>query len=392
MRYRRPLLLIGVLLLGSLRGSAALSQSPPITSVLDDSLVRVEGRAGLERLYDLDFAGAQMHFARITQRYPDHPIGPFLTGLNLWWQILLDLSDRSRDRAFYELMEAVLQRCERILRRDPDNLDALFFKSAALGFRGRLRANRGDWFQAALDGKRALDAVMALARRRPQNPDFRFGKALYDYYAAVIPERYPFVKPVMIFFPSGNREAGLRQLEATARHGYYIQPEAVYFLALIYYLFEEDYARTMEHVRWLRTHFPNNGYFHALEGRVYVRWGYWQQGRQIFEAVLARFQEGHRGYSAALAEQALYFIALSYMMERRYQAALDYLIKLEALTARYQSDTYFKVMGRLRQGMAYDALGQREIAILRYREVLQMKNFGRAHEWARRYLKTPYPG
>lgn len=392
MHNRRRCLLIWVLLLGSLHGAAARGQSAPAVSVLDDPLVRAEGRAGLERLYDLDFAGAQQHFARITQRYPDHPIGPFLTGLNLWWQILLDLSDRSRDQAFYELMEAVLQRCERILRHDPGNLDALFFKSAALGFRGRLRANRGDWFRAALDGKRALDAVMALARLRPQNPDFRFGKALYDYYAAVIPKRYPFVKPVMLFFPAGNREAGLRQLEATAQDGYYIQAEAVYFLAQIYYLFEEDYARTIQHVRWLRTHFPNNGYFHALEGRVYIRWGYWQQGRQTFKAVLARFQEGHRGYSAALAEQALYFLALSYMLERRYQTALDYLLKLEALTARRNEDTYFRVMGRLRQGMAYDALGQREIAILRYREVLQMKDFGRAHERARQYLKTPYRG
>ncbi len=395
MRYRRRLLLLGLLLLGSLSGlpgQFGRPQSAPAVSVLDDPLVRTEGRAGLALLYDLDFAGAQAHFARIIQRYPDHPIGPFLTGLNLWWQILLDLSDRSRDAAFYNLMDAVLQRCERLLRRDPDNLDALFFKSAALGFRGRLRANRGDWFRAALDGKRALDAVMALARRRPQNPDFRFGKALYDYYAAVVPKRYPFVKPVMIFFPSGDREAGLRQLEATARHGYYLQAEAVYFLALIYYLFEEDYARTMEHVRWLRTHFPNNGYFHTLEGRVYVRWGYWLQGRRTFEAVLTRFQEGHRGYNAAMAEQALYFIALSYMLERRYQIALDYLLKLEALTARRKEDTYFKVMGRLRQGMAYDALGQREIAVLRYREVLQMKDFGRAHERARQYLKTPYRG
>lgn len=388
-------MLLWVLLLSSLSGQGgwmAQSQSAPYTSVLDDPLVRTEGRSGLERLYDLDFANAQVHFARITHRYPNHPVGPFLTGLNLWWQILLDLSDRSRDEAFYQLMNAVLRQCEQILRRDPNNLDALFFKSAALGFRGRLRATRSDWFEAALDGKRALDAVMTLARQRPQNPDFRFGKALYDYYAAVIPERYSFVKPVMIFFPSGNREAGLRQLEATAQNGYYIQPEAAYFLAMIYYLFEEDYTRTMKHVRWLREHFPNNGYFHALEGRVYIRWGQWLQGRQTFETILARFQAGHPGYNAAIAEQALYFLALSYMLERRYEAALNYLLKLEALTARRKEDTYFKVMGRLRQGMAYDALGQRTIAILRYREVLQMKDFGRAHERARQYLKTPYQG
>jgi tetratricopeptide (TPR) repeat protein len=392
MRFFQPYAAWGLAILGLIAYGFTLGIAPPETSVLDDPLVRAEGRAGLERLYDLDFATAQMHFSRITRRYPDHPIGPFLTGLNLWWQMLQDLSDRSRDKAFYGLMDAVIAQCDRRLRRNPQDLDALFFKSAALGFRGRLRSNRGDWFRAALDGKRALDAVMALARLRPQNPDFRFGKALYDYYAAVIPERYPFTKPVMSFFPSGNRTAGLRQIEETARQGYYLQPEAVYFLAMIYYLFEEDYSRTLEQVRWLREHYPNNGYFHALEGRVYIRWGRWAQGRQTFEKVLERYQKGQRGYHAAQAEQALYFIALSYMMERRYETALSYLLQLEALTARRKEDTYFKVMGRLRQGMVYDALGRRDIARLRYREVLQMKDFGNAQERARAYLQRPFRG
>ena len=78
------------------------------------------------------------------------------------------------------------------------------------------------------------------------------------------------------------------------------------------------------------------------------------------------------------------------MNARQYQDALGYLLQLEALSARNADDTYFKVMGRLRQGMAFDALGQRSLAQDRYRQVLSMKEWGSAHKEARQYLKRPY--
>ena len=66
--------------------------------------------------------------------------------------------------------------------------------------------------------------------------------------------------------------------------------------------------------------------------------------------------------------------------------------QLEALSARNEADTYFKVMGRLRQGMVYDALDQRSVAQDRYRQVLSMKDWGTAHDQAKRYLDRPYGG
>jgi hypothetical protein len=49
-------------------------------------------------------------------------------------------------------------------------------------------------------------------------------------------------------------------------------------------------------------------------------------------------------------------------------------------------------MGRLRQGMTYDALGQRAVARQRYQEVLRMKEWASSHDRAERYLNRPYRG
>ena len=364
---------------------------PPGGSVLEDPFVREQGKRGLDLLYNMQFAEAEAIFDQISARYPDHPIGPFMSALSTWWQILLDLDDTSHDDAFYDQMDTVLERADRLLDRDPDNVDAAFFKGAAYGFRGRLRSNRGKWFRSALDAKRAMDYVLEVAEEDPSNADFVFGKGIYDYYAAILPERYPLAKPLMVFLPEGNRERGLAELQRTAENGWYIQTEATYFLLQIHYLYEEDFAKSQQYVRWLRREHPNNPYFHNFEGRVYGRWGRWGEARRIFADVLARYEQGQTGYNDAMAEQALYYTARSYMAYGEWRTALNHLVRLDRLAARANDeDTYYKVLGRLRQGMVYDALGQRVIAKERYRQVLGMEDFASAHERAQKYLDDPY--
>ncbi len=359
-------------------------------SVLDDPYVRQQAKQGLDLLYDMQFAEAGRRFDAIDRRFPRHPIGPFLKALNTWWKILLDFSDTSHDAAFNAAMEDVIDRSDRILKTDKENFDAMFFKGAALGFRGRLRSNRREWFGAATDGKRAMDYVLGVARKDPANHDYVFGKGLYDYYAAVIPERYPFAKAITTFLPKGDRARGLQALERTATQGYYIQTEAAYFLLQIYYLFEQDFAKSVEYASWLRQRHPGNAFFHSIEGRIYARWGYWSKAETIFNDVLDRYKKGQAGYNAAAAEQALYYLARARMAANQHQDALAFLLQLEALSARTTDETYFKVMGRLRQGMAYDALGQRTLARDRYRQVLTMKAWGSSRDQAAKYLKHAY--
>ena len=380
-------LVVGILLI-TLWQTEAGAQA----SMLDDPAARERAKAGLDAMYDLQFAVAADHFAAVRAQYPDHPVGPFLEALRLWWTILLDLSDTSHDERFFEAMTAVIDRCNATLERDPEDLDALFFKGVALGFRGRLRSNRRDWLRSAADGKRAMDYVLAVARADTTNPDYAFGRGIYDYYAALIPERYPFARAITTFLPKGDRQRGLALLNRTATQGYFLKAEATYFLVQINLLYEKDFAATVRGINWLRRHYPQNAFFHTLEGRIYAHWHHWQRVDTVFTDVLARYRDRATGYTAAAAEQALYYLARSRLEAGAPMAAIGYLLPLEALSARLDGDTYFKTMGRLRLGMAYDLTGQREHAVARYDQVLSMVNWGSSHAWARRYLRSPYAG
>jgi tetratricopeptide (TPR) repeat protein len=370
--------------------AAAASTATATTSVLDDPFVRRAGKQGLDLLYDMQFEAARARFDSIDARYPNHPVGPFLKGLNIWWAIMLDLTDTSHDEAFLSAMDEVIARCDELLDEDADHFDATFFKGAALGFRGRLHSNRGRWFKAALDGKSAIGYVRDIAQRAPENDDYVFGKGMYDYYAAIIPEEYPVSKALMWMMPDGNKERGLELLRRSAEEGWYIQTEAVYFLTQIHYLYEDNFVAARERVRWLRETHPNNPYFHVFEGRVYARWGYWQHVADVFQNVIARCEDGSEGYNVHMEELARYYLARSNLYAGEYEEALKQLAYLESLTDRNPDDPRYRVLGYLYQGMVYDAMGRREMAVGRYHRVLRMEDASGAHDRAEKYLETPY--
>jgi tetratricopeptide (TPR) repeat protein len=334
---------------------------------------------------------ARALFQQIDQRYPNHPVGPFLKGLNLWWTIMLDLTDTSHDEAFFDLMDEVIDRCETLLDDNPDHFDALLFKGAAHGFKARLASNRSSWWSALQNGRKAIGPARRVAEiAPPDNGDYVFGKGLYDYYTAILEEEYPAVKTFTWMIPDGNRERGLRLLKRTAEQGRYVQTEAIYYLTQVYYLYEEDYAAARHYVRRLRRRHPDNPYFHNFEGRVYARWGRWDRAHEVFTEVVERCEAERAGYNVHMEEIARYYLGRERLYQQQYDEALAHLSRLDALTDRDIEDNRYRILGALYEGMVYDAMGRRGKAKQRYQAVLSMDDPIGAHERAERYLSEPY--
>jgi len=362
------------------------------SSILNDPFVQKRGTNGLDFLYGMQFEEAEVHFDKIDERYPDHPVGPFLKGLNLWWTIMLDLTDTSHDEAFIEQMNTVLDRCNALLEKDPGHFDAALFKAAAHGFLSRLHSNRYRWWKTIRNAQKAVNYVQKVEKVAPKRGDYVFGSGMYDYYAAILPEEYSLSKAIMWMLPAGDKERGLRLLRETATNGRYVQTEAIYFLAKVHYLYEDDYRGSRKWTLKLRERHPNNPFFHTLEGRVYARWGRWNQARTVFESVVERCEAGKAGYNTHMEEVAQLYLARDRLYQNEYREALSHLAELDQLTRRDIEDTRYRMLGYLYQGMVYDALGRRDMATNRYRKVLGMEDAEGAHERARKYLEEPYSG
>jgi tetratricopeptide (TPR) repeat protein len=292
-------------------------------------------------------------------------------------------------------MERVLAVCERRLAADPDDLDARFFKAGAHALRGRLHADRRRWLKAARDAREALRALEEVAERDPDNDDLAFGRGLFHYLADVVPRRYRILRPFAGLFPEGDRERGLAELERAMSAGQFVSTEAAYALLQVHFFFERDYAASLRYARWLRARHPDNSLFHLYEGRIQERAGALEEAERALREVLDRHAAGQGGYTDAVAERALYLQARIEMRWRRHGEALATLERLERLTAGRPIASEYKALGRLRQGMALDALGRRQDAVRCYRDVLAMARGydgdRDVRERAREFLRKPFP-
>jgi tetratricopeptide (TPR) repeat protein len=346
----------------------------------------------IDQIYGIQFEQAQQTIRVIEEEYPGHPAAKFFDAMIVWWKILLDLSNEEYDELFYDKLEGVIDFCDEILDEEPDNVDALFFKGGALGFRGRLYGIRNDWFDAAADGKDALPLVYRAYEIDSTNVDVQLGFGIYNYYAAVIPQKYPVVEPIMIFFPDGDKKKGLEQLNYVADKGKYARVESIYFLATLYYNFEDNYRISQKYTEKLVHLFPYNPRFHRMLGRVLYKRNYTDSSVTVFREILDRAENNMPGYNDQSKRESSYYIALNHKNNSETDSARYYFEMCYKLCHKLDRDeeSGFLINTALYLGQLYDQLGLRKEALEKYEEVLDYKERGMSHELAEQYLETPY--
>jgi len=358
-----------------------------------DSLYDAAVQRGIDCVYNLEFEKAEQEFTTLMTLRPHHPAGRFFRAMVIWWKIMIDVENRRYDDQFFAALDGVVEMCDSLLEIKGDDLDAIFFKGGAIGFEGRLRFHRDDWLGAANAGRKALPLVQRASELDPENYDIYLGTGIYNYYAEVIPNEYPVVKPLMLFVPPGDKKKGLEQLTAAAEKGRYAAVETMYFLTQIYYNYEKDHPRALQLSLTLHNRFPDNMVFHKYVGRCHVAMSNWERADAVFREILERADAGQRGYTPVIEREALYYLGMSAMNTRRFDEALQHFYRCDALSRRLdvREPSGFMVMVNLKIGMTYDLLGKRDLAVLQYEKVRSMKEFKDSRTQAERYLNTPYP-
>ena len=359
---------------------------------VDEARYEAAAQQGIERVYNLEFEEAERDFRSMIAMAPERPAGHFMLAMVTWWRILIDIDDERYDDTFLEDLDRVVAMCDSILEIDDRDVGAIFFKGGAMGFEGRLRFHRNDYLAAADAGRRALPLVQIAMELAPENNDILLGSGIYNYYADVIPREYPFLKPLLLLVPAGDRQKGLEQLTRAAEHGRYASIEASYFLMQVYFFYEHDYGKALDIARTLHQRFPNNMQFHRYLGRCYVALSAWDSAGVVFGEIARRAEAGQRGYTATIEREGQYYLGLQELHRQQYDAALQHLYRCDELsrTLDLSGPSGFMVNANLKIGTIYDLQGKRDLAIQQYRKVLEMDEYRDSHEQAERYLTQPY--
>jgi len=347
---------------------------------------------GIDLIYNLRFDAADAHFTAIITAEPDNPLGYFFAAMVAWWRVLIDLDDRSHDEAFYAKLEQCITVCDRRLKENPLDFDAILFKSGAIGFRGRLRGDRNQFVKAARDGLRSLPLLKKSRQLEPKNKDILFGQGLYNYFAEVMPKQHAIIRPVMLFLPDGDRELGLEQLRQVARDGLYARTEAAYFLAQIYRIFENDKNSALPYLQELYTRYPGNALFHRYTARTLTEVGRWPEATALYKKYVTDSRAQKAGYHIHGLVEAHYYLGRYAFFKRRYAEAQQQFIEVDKLTdnSARKDDLVYAALANLYLGMTADVEDRRQEATARYQKVRKLPKYEKTHERAKRYLQDPY--
>ncbi|HEY7697932.1 MAG TPA: tetratricopeptide repeat protein [Vicinamibacteria bacterium] len=383
------------ILLVVIRGLPGLGAATP--SELEES--------GRSHLYNMEIASARDVFSELDRSSPLSPAGPYYEATALWME---EFSRRGGmtgatfrtgqywfwkkvppapelDREFKRLMRETISRADRILEKDPGNLDGLFFRGSAEGLLSAYLASvEYSYYGAYQAGKRAKEYHERLLGIDPDYADACLLPGIFEYTLATLPRSLRILGFVLGI--KGSKEKGLSLVERAVAHGNRTRWVARLSLSVIHER-ERRYLSSLEVLSELETAFPRNPFLPMERGSVHLLRKDWAAARRAFEEVLTKQTE--IGGRFALLEPSLVFLRLGesrLFAKDPVGAARD----LERALEIPGAPDWIRAQVFLRRGMTSDARGLRPAAESDYRRVVRLDVDPQTSGLAKKYLDEPY--
>ncbi|MCX2739660.1 tetratricopeptide repeat protein [Pontibacter anaerobius] len=280
--------------------------------------VQYELEGAVDNMYNFKYARAEKQFKSLRRRYPEHPLPYFLMGLSQWWKIVpTNIQTLKYDDLFFAYMDTTIQKAEAMYDKDENNVEAAFFLAASYGFTARLHSERSNWRKATVASKRSLDFLEKAKAGNGLSPEFLFGEALFNYYSIWIPENYPMLRPVLVFFPNGDKRLGLKQLSYVSKTGFYTGTESKLFLMKILANEEKQMQEALVIAEDLALKYPDNAYFQRFYARLLFVNGHFTKAERVSEEILYKLEQQMPGYEPVSGRYASYILA--YINQHKYR-------------------------------------------------------------------------
>ena len=330
-------------------------RAPKIDSihmVLLNPYIQLEATQAINDMYNFKFDESMRNMKFLKYEYGWHPLPYFLMGLNYWWRILPNLRNTQYDETFNAYMDTTIFLAKR-LHEEANPIEGAFFLAATYGFKARIESDRDNFRAAASNGRKALRYLKESKDYTEYSPELLFGDGLINYYAEWIRDNYPMLKPLMLFFPKGDKELGINQLTEASRNAFYARTEAQYYLMNILYD-EGKYTEARRLSQYLQKTYPDNSYFHRWNMRMLYQMGNRKQAEIEALEIILRIDSGQVGYEGNTGRHAAYFLGRIYInrqpekSEEYFLLGLKYSEEAEATKKGYYFHSLF-YLGELAQ-------------------------------------------
>ncbi|MBI4677313.1 MAG: hypothetical protein HY748_06995 [Elusimicrobia bacterium] len=369
-----------------------LASDSALASTIDSPNVQTALNDGIRNLYDIEYEASRADFRRLIEAEPDNPLGYLFESAQIWWQSSAEYGlfkgTPTLQGLFEDDVENAIKKSKNLLKSKDKAVatDGHFVMGMALGTKGMWKILRWHWLDACFEGKKALGHLKATVKADPEYYDAYLGLGVFDYQAAHLPA---VVKPVAIFCGArGNEKRGLERMRLAMEKGRYLSRQAAQYMASVYIIDQQDYARALTLIHGLRADYPESPYFKYLEAVIKFRLGDWSgslaQVKEIFGLYRSdpeRFQRKLLTFVCGLSGPECLGRHDVGLAAKWFHYAVE--------SVKPDDPPEWATIVRLYRGHAADLLRKRKDAEADYRWVLDHADFHDARARARECLKAP---
>ena len=233
---------------------------------------------GYDALYNLDYEGARKRFQKMIDLAPNHPAGAQCFASSLWlqqlneaWELKATLYsteayekgkpqlNRAQVDEFRKWIRTSKQLSQARLKKDPRDVEALYFLGAAEGLEAAFAGGVERKFRAALrSGTEAVDHHKEVLKLSPEFRDAELTIGLLNYVIGSL--TLPVKMLVATMGVRGSKKRGLEALERVAAEGQWAR-DAARVLLIDLYKREKRWNDSFEMARQLSEKYPRNYLF-----------------------------------------------------------------------------------------------------------------------------------
>jgi tetratricopeptide (TPR) repeat protein len=331
---------------------------------------------------------------KLEKTHPNSPAVSYFIANGYWWKIFRvyiydkDAKSTPYDSHFENAIEQTISRCESRLKRDQNDVIALFYLGNAHSLKSRVKGLRGSYFSAGRDaarGKKYLERVLDL---QPSQYDAYYNIGMYNYLAGALPG-YAKVLKTFLFLPGGDKNKGLSLLKIAGQKSIYFGDEAQLILARFYGDLEDQPSDALRIVQSFRQRFPENAWFHYWQGTLLSdEINDYEQSEKIYEDILQKCEANARTYNKELENQTILKLARVHSRQLDPERAIA---EVRALVqTKPKEPSWILPRAYLELGNFYDQIGMRKEAILAYKQVRSLRNHRDYWEQAEKRLDDDY--
>lgn len=228
---------------------------------------------GYEALYNLDYEGARRRFLSMVELAPEDPAGAQCLASSLWVQQLNESyerkatlynsteskTDRRQTDEFRKWIRQAKSLAEARLKKDPRNVEALYYLGAAEGLEAAYTASVERKYVAAMRaGNNAVDHHRQVLKLLPDYHDAELTLGLHNYVVGSLSLPLKMIAGTMGV--RGSKKRGIETLERVVAEGKWARDLAGVLLVDLYKR-EKRFVDTVKIARQLSEKYPRNYLF-----------------------------------------------------------------------------------------------------------------------------------